>query len=371
VELAHLVLARQLSLTGPKDNARRARAKRALLAALAHPTLHFFVLGLVALVSQRAWTRATAERPSLRVVVPTGLTAAERERRVDIAILIEEGLALGWARTDPVIRSRLVSNLRFARGEALAGAADDAEAGGHVRADGDNNNDNDNDNDDPAAAVAGASSLGPEATALLEEALRLGMQRSDLVVRRRLVSRAERMLTSDVRAAPVDDATLLAYREAHPERFEAPARYRYTDLFLSRQRHGDALPEAAAAMQARLAAGATTPAEAAALSDPLLYTPGDRWVSHVEVERRLGGTLARHLDGAPLGAWAGPFESSFGLHFVWVRERRAAALPSLDVARTRILGAYRDERQEEAVRTRMAELRAQYDVTVVEQEGAP
>ena len=303
--------------------------------------MHFFVLGLALLVGQRALSRASEERPSVRVVVPPGISAAERELRVDAAILVEEGLALGWARTDPVIRGRLVSNLRFARGEPQP------------------------------LTETGEPAAGEDDAELLEEALSLDMQRTDLIVRRRLVARAERLLTSDVRSAPVDDETLLAFRDAHPERFMAPPRYRYVDLFLSRQRHGEALAEVAATMQRRLAAEHVPPEQAAALSDPLLYSPGDRWVSGEELERRLGGALASNLANAPIGAWSGPFESSFGLHFVWLRERRAATPPTLDEARARILGAYRDARQEEAVRTRMAELRTHYDVVIEEQEGAP
>lgn len=298
------------------------------------PALHFFVLGLLLLMAERARSRADEPRPSLTVLVPTGLSAAERDLRIDAAILIEESIALGWPRTDPVIRARLIENLRFARAETgERGTADDA--------------------------------------ALLEEALRLDMHRKDLIVRRRLVGRAERMLAADVRHEPVDDATLLAFRDAHPERFRAPARVRYTDLFLSRQERGAELGAAVLAMQSRLQAGGVAPGQAAGLRDPLLYAPGDRLVSTAEVSRHLGGTLAQHLDTAPMNAWAGPFESSFGTHFVWIHERREAALPSLDEARARVLGAYRDARQTEALRTRMLALRAGYDVRVEEREGAP
>lgn len=317
--------------TGAAPAKTLASRARALLRA---PVLHFFVLGLMLLLADRARLRAAEPRPSVTVVIPPTASAGEREMRVDAAILVEEGIALGWPRTDPVIRARLIDNLRFARAErGERGSLDD---------------------------------LG-----LLEEALRLDMHRNDLIVRRRMVSRAERMLASDVRNAPVDDATLLAFRDAHPDRFRAPARVRYTDLFLSRQLRGEGLDAAVSAMQQRVRSGSLTPSQAAALSDPLLYAPGDRLVSADEVARSLGGTLAQQLTSAPTDAWSGPFQSSFGVHFVWVHERREAALPSLDEARARVLGAYRDARQAEALRARLDELRASYDVHVEIREGAP
>jgi hypothetical protein len=179
------------------------------------------------------------------------------------------------------------------------------------------------------------------------------------------------MLAADVRQAPVDDATLLAFRDAHPERFRTPARVRYSDLFLSRQRRGEALDADVATMQRQLTAGDITHAGAVQLSDPLLYTSGNRLVSADEVAGRLGGALAQGLIEAPLETWAGPFQSSFGVHFVWVHERREATLTSLDAARARLLGAYRDARQAEALRTRLNDLRRGYDVRVEVREGAP
>jgi len=298
------------------------------------PVLHFFVLGLLLLLADRARSRAEEVRPALTVLVPSGITDSEREVRVDAAILVEEAIALGWARTDPVIRARLIENLRFARGQQ----------------------------GEPRTA---------DDLALFEEALRLDMHRSDLIIRRRLVMRAERMLASDVRNAEVDDATLIAFRDAHPDRFRAPARVRYTDLFLGRQQRGEGLAAAVSELQQRVTSRDLTLAQAAGLSDPLLYAPGDRLVSADEVARSLGGTLARQLTNAPVQAWSGPFESSFGVHFVWVHERREAALPSLDDARARVLGAYRDMRQDEALRGRLRELRAGYDVHIEVREGAP
>ena len=230
-----------MSLSSPPESRSEKRAPRLASRLLAAPTLHFFVVGFVVLVSERAWTRAHTERPTLHVVVPTGLGPAEREKRVDAAVLIKEGLGLGWARTDHVIRTRLITNLRFARGETRPG---------------------DEDATSPAAPR-------DDDAALLEEALRLGMERSDLIVRRRIVSRAERMMTSDVRHAPVDDGTLLAFRDAHPERFRAPARFRYVDVFLSQQRRGDTLDHAVSATQAQLTAqqaAATSAREAASLA---------------------------------------------------------------------------------------------------------
>lgn len=92
----------------------------------------------------------------------------------DETLLVEQALAAGWDRTDPVVRARLVENLRF---------------------------------------------IGRDGSeqALFDEALGLGMGRVDPVVRSHLAARARRALES---VREPSDAELSAFLEANPDRFE-------------------------------------------------------------------------------------------------------------------------------------------------------
>ena len=93
MELAHLVPARRLTetrrVTPPVDTAPRKTLAARLRGLVRAPVLHFFVLGLLGLLAERAHSRAEQPRPSLTVVIPSGITDSEREVRVDAAILIE------------------------------------------------------------------------------------------------------------------------------------------------------------------------------------------------------------------------------------------------------------------------------------------
>jgi hypothetical protein len=284
----------------------------------------------------------------LVVSVPPGLSEPEVRLRVDAAILVEEGIALGWVESDPVIRARLITNMRFARGEASPQPQ--------------NGDANREPNREPDA---------DQDAALLAEAIALDMHHSDLIVRRRLISRAERLMWSDVRNERVSDDTLFEFMQAHASRFMAPPRFRYSEVFLSAQRHGDALDHAVATAQTRLREEAPAPEDAHALGDPLLFSPGTRWVGAEDLARRVGGELANELRDAPLEAWSGPYASSFGQHLVYVHERREGALPTLDEARLQVLGAYREDRRDAALERRLQVLRDAYNVTVRVEPSAP
>jgi len=72
---------------------------------------------------------------------------------------------------------------------------------------------------------------------------------------------------------------------------------------------------------------------------------------------RQTATYARAVDAGAPGAWFGPVPSSYGLHLVWVRERRPARLPSLDEVRSAVRESLLADRAEAAVREAVRALR--------------
>lgn len=287
----------------------------------------FALLGAALFVLDRAWAHATRRPVPLRVEVPRGLDAGARARRADEAMLLEEAIALGWAESDPIVRARLVDNLRF---------------------------------------------LHPDGGPLgLDEAYRLDMHRKDLVVRRRLVGRMERMLSVEAASTQFADAELLAYRDAHAGRYQPPPRVRYAGVFVARERHPSDFDDVVATLGRRLREGRLGPDEASALGDPLLYAPGNRFVTVESVANALGGELGARLATAPIATWSGPYRSTFGAHFVYVHARVESPLPGLDVLRARLLSDMRSDARDRSLRARMRALRANYTVELVERGDVP
>lgn len=285
------------------------------------PLLSLLVLGAAALgVHEVARRPSGPTLPTLAIHAPVDASEGEVRRRIDDAILIEEGLRLGWVMTDPVIRDRLVRNLRF-----IGEAGDDA--------------------------------------ALIARALELGMERTDLVVRQRLIARVERLLERSADREQPSDADLAAHLAAHRERFVRPARVRLGQIFLSRDRRGAALEQQARALVDRLAAG---PREAfdRSLGDPLPTERPGRSATHTELARDYGEPFADAVFAAPVGRPSGPFASPFGLHLVLLRERAAESTPTVAEARAALTESWRHGRREEVGHQRLTELRARCAVQV-------
>src|SRR5262249_43151012 len=73
------------------------------------------------------------------------------------------------------------------------------------------------------------------------EALALGLDRGDVIVRRRLVQKMEFVTRDAAPAGEPTDADLQRLLDAHPERYGGPGVMSFRHVFLARDRRGDAL----------------------------------------------------------------------------------------------------------------------------------
>jgi peptidyl-prolyl cis-trans isomerase C len=153
---------------------------------------------------------------------------------------------------------------------------------------------------------------------LYREGAALGLGRDDEIVRRRIVQKMQ-FLQQDI-AAPSEPAPvqLRAYFKAHSTKYEAPAQVAFSQIYFSPDRGG------VAAAQARAIAVMRD------LDDRVVRAPerGDAFAdandyaafSADDALRLFGDTeMARNLFRAPVGRWAGPFRSGYGVHLVRVQ----------------------------------------------------
>ncbi|HET8882273.1 MAG TPA: peptidyl-prolyl cis-trans isomerase [Solimonas sp.] len=206
----------------------------------------------------------------------------------------------------------------------------------------------------PAAAPATAMS---DADLLFLEALRRGYALDDLIVRRQLVRRMRDTLLQEQPVAEPDDATLAAYLNAHGDRYQAPARYSFDQVYLSRGRHGTGLQAAAADVAARLRAA---PAQFAQLGDPFPRGRHLDRVNAVQIEADFGYAVAKAVAGLPQNQWQGPLSSPLGLHFLRITAVEPARVLTLAEARTRLRSDYRRQQEQQVMRDALVKLRQEF-----------
>ena len=82
------------------------------------------------------------------------------------------------------------------------------------------------------------------------------------------------------------------------------------------------------------------------------------------IANAFGEEFAQQVDEAPVGQWAGPIESAFGLHVVLVEERVAGKTPTLAEIRPIVLREWQADERRSQNSSFLAALRDKYDIRV-------
>lgn len=203
--------------------------------------------------------------------------------------------------------------------------------------------------------VSGAEIPEEEA---IRQAYELGMEETDPVVRRRLVQRMRLLLEAAGRETEPTEEELEAHLESHRARFETPPRVRFTHFFYGSGPRGESAEAEAAEALVVLREGGTP------RSDPHLAGREQPLQSVQSLARYFGEAFGLRLFELPVGEWTGPIRSPHGWHLVRVEERTPRSLPALDTVRNEVRYAVLAERGEQARRASLARLRERYTVEI-------
>jgi hypothetical protein len=195
------------------------------------------------------------------------------------------------------------------------------------------------------------------------EAIAMGLDQDDTVIRRRLRQKMEFISEAAADAVEPTDAQLQAYLEGHPDKFAMPALLTFQQVFLSSERRGDRARADAEKLLAELQAG-RGPADPAQAGDPTLLPAAMEQAAPQLIANTFGQEFAAQLDEAPAGQWYGPIQSGFGLHLVKVDERVAGKAPTLDEVRPTVLREWQSEERRRQNAALLDALRRKYTVRV-------
>ena len=203
---------------------------------------------------------------------------------------------------------------------------------------------------------------------LYREALALGLDQDDVIVRRRLGQKLEFLFKDLAEQIEPGDAELEQFLTEHRDRYIEPERYTFTHIYLNYDERGDAIRTDAENILLKLRdqPGTIDPTR---FSDRFLYqyqfdqqTPG-------QISRIFGNVFADGLAGLKVGEWQGPVESGYGLHLVLIEERTEPRQPPLVEVKNKVRWDVIAQRRKEVDTAFYNELRQRYDVTIQLEDG--
>ena len=193
--------------------------------------------------------------------------------------------------------------------------------------------------------------------ALYREAIRLGLDRDDAIVRQRMVQKMRFIVAGIAPDDTPSEDTLRRFASARPERYARPTKRRLRHVFFSTRLRADSAKQDAA----RFAA-----APDSVSGDRHVQGETFEAISDADIARRFGSGFAHAVTAASPGVWTGPVRTATGYHVIY---QEIAAAPEntsdsdsgSDVT-ARVLADWRKVRRTELTIAYEARLLARYGV---------
>jgi hypothetical protein len=204
---------------------------------------------------------------------------------------------------------------------------------------------------------------------LYREALALGLEKDDTIVKRRLAQKME-FLAEDVSAlSEPSHHDLKTWFDGNSKRFAFQPRISFRHLYFSIDRRSEKAQEDARNALEALASRSGASPEAAPLADPFMFqdTYADR--SFDQVATAFGPNFARELVGMKPGSWQGPIESGYGWHLAFVDTFVPARVPAFEEIEPEIKTEWIEDQRAETKRKAYETMRARYKVVLPENPG--
>jgi len=198
---------------------------------------------------------------------------------------------------------------------------------------------------------------------LSREAIALGLDKNDTVIRRRLQQKMEFIAEDFAAASDPTEAELEEYLGNRPDEFAEEPRFTFLQVFLSSDKRGDRLETDATQLLADLKKQGTD-ADIAELGDSTLLPQDLADASRRSVVSQFGSEFANALANLKPGEWGGPIQSGYGVHLVFVSRRTEGRVPALDEVREQVKRELMNERRQAANRKFLDALLNQYRVVI-------
>jgi peptidyl-prolyl cis-trans isomerase C len=184
------------------------------------------------------------------------------------------------------------------------------------------------------------------------QALKMGLEQNDTIIRRRLVQKLT-FLTEDLAdTAPPGRQALLAFYDSRPQAYTDPERFSFEHRFFSSDRRHDAAADARHALENNDTDG-----------DTFMLQRSYAGLSKREIGDLFGRDFAAALTTlTPSSQWQGPVRSAYGWHLLRITQRDPARLRPFDEVADQVAADLRQQQRRAANDELYQRLRADYDI---------
>lgn len=202
---------------------------------------------------------------------------------------------------------------------------------------------------------------------MVREAIAMGLDQNDSVVRRRLAQKVE-FISADLAALAEPGETELAdYLAAYGKKFELPARIDFVQVYIDPNKHGDNVQDYAKSLLNKLRqadSDLNIDINIEAVGDSLMLDQHYEQLTEHDTSRLFGKDFATNLFALPIGSWQEPVTSGYGLHLVRIDNKTEARLPELETVRNKVRDEWFAQQRRIMDEAFYKALRQRYDIVI-------
>jgi len=194
---------------------------------------------------------------------------------------------------------------------------------------------------------------------LIDESLALHLERSDPVIRKRLLEKMHHILTASALSSEPDEEVLYRYYREHIIRYSRIKKIAFSHIF-AKPEHRRSLEK----LFPYLNRYEVSPKEASRFGDP--FEEGNRIDARnpEEIEEKFGRYFLQKLQLVPEGEWSGPIRGKEGLHAVYVTGREVTTPLPFDEVEMRVYQDWLHEKREKGVKAALEKMHRSYRMRV-------
>ena len=189
---------------------------------------------------------------------------------------------------------------------------------------------------------------------LVREAIALGMDQNDAVIRRRLQQKMEFFVASVAESLEPTPAELEAFYQANDMKYRVLSKIAFLQVFLGPTPSDEEVDQ----LLGELRTGAA-PENLGVRSQ---LTPRVSLMSQKSVDAMFGSGFAEAVDTTPMGEWSGPVRSGYGYHLVFLDAKEPSFMPPLQDVQNDVTADWRSAKKAELMDLQYDKLIARFTV---------
>ncbi len=196
------------------------------------------------------------------------------------------------------------------------------------------------------------------------DALALGLDKNDAVVRRRLRQKMEFLTDTGIYLQEPSAGELATFFAANEQAYRSEPRLAFEQIYLGESPPEDTVSQTLKTIRLEPAMDPSTLGQRTLLPAQLKLSPPDA------IDSVFGKGFYRRIAELAPGAWAGPVTSVYGIHLIRTLDGQPARMPPLEEVRDSVLKDWKSAKAKENREQDYAKRRSRYIVEILRSQNA-